>query len=199
VKAGERVNEALAKIDEANAQDPRMDLVDGEPFPRELNFSKRMIAWLERLVEEPSEELRLATRAYAIRRWKIPRDQFPMTTVGYHQWRNKLAQFHADETQTLLRAVGYPDQQIEKIKALITKKNWPQDDEACALEDASCLAFLEIKLAEYLDTWDKSKMLRILSGTIKKMTPAARTMALELKLPKREVELLLEANALATA
>lgn len=199
MNAKERLSQALAAIDQANTEDPRTDLVDGERCPRELNFSRRMSFWVKRLVENPSEQLLLATRAFAIRRWKISRDQYPMTTVGYHQWRNTLAQFHAEQTQTLLHAAGYPDPQIKKITDLITKKNWPGDDEACALEDASCLAFLEVKLCEYLDTWDKDKMLRILSGSIRKMTPAARTMALELDLPQRGRELLLEARELAVS
>ena len=41
-----------------------------------------------------------------------------------------------------------------------------------------------------MDEWEKSKALRILRGTFQKMTPDARTRALERNLGDRERELL---------
>ena len=122
----ERFSEAIKKIDAANQEDPRSEMVDGRPQPRELLFAQRVYQWVEQLAEAPSEELLLAARAHTLRRWMIPRDRYPMTTVGYHQWRNALAQFHADEAETILHAAGYPAEQIQSIKDFITKKNWPE-------------------------------------------------------------------------
>ncbi len=185
-----RFAEAIKKIDAANQEDPRSELVDGRPQPRELLFAQRVYRWVEQLAEDPSEELLLAARAHTLRRWMIPRDRYPMTTVGYHQWRNALAQFHADEAETILHAVGYPAEQIQSIRDFITKKNWPENKEACVLEDADCLVFLETKLADYIDAWEDSKTLRILRRTIRKMTPEGRTRAFQLTLGERERELL---------
>ena len=121
-----------------------------------------------------------------------------MTTVGYHQWRNALAQFHADEAETILHAAGYPAEQIQSIRDFITKKNWPENKEACVLEDADCLVFLETKLSDYIDDWQDTKTLRILQRTIRKMTPEARTRAFQLKLGERERELVHRAANPAT-
>lgn len=187
-------SDAIEAIDAANRDDPRTELVDGQQQPRELLFAQRVYAWVCDLVHEPSEELLLAARAHTLRRWHIPRDQYPKTTVGYHQWRNALAQFHAKEAESILRAVGYADKQVEKISALITKKNWPEDSEACALEDADCLVFLETKLANYMDDWEKDKALHILERTLRKMTPEARARANQIKLGQREQELLQRAK-----
>ena len=193
-----RFAEAIKKIDAANQEDPRSEMVDGRPQPRELLFAQRVYQWVEQLAEEPSEELLLAARAHTLRRWMIPRDRYPMTTVGYHQWRNALAQFHADEAETILHAAGYPAEQIQSIRDFITKKNWPEDKEACVLEDADCLVFLETKLSDYIDAWEDTKTLRILQRTIRKMTPEARTRAFQLKLGERERELVHRAANPAT-
>ena len=184
-----RFAEAIKKIDAANQEDPRSEMVDGRPQPRELLFAQRVYQWVEQLAEDPSEELLLAARAHTLRRWMIPRDRYPMTTVGYHHWRNALARFHADEAETILHAAGYPAEQIQSIRDFITKKNWPENKEACVLEDADCLVFLETKLSDYIDDWQDTKTLRILQRTIRKMTPEGRTQAFQLELGEREKEL----------
>lgn len=194
----ERFSEAIKEIDSANREDPRSETVDGRPQPRELLFAQRVYRWVEQLAENPSEELLLAARAHTLRRWLIPRDKYPKTTAGYHKWRDALAQFHADEAETILRTVGYSDEMIRKITAFITKKNWPEDKEACVLEDADCLVFLETKLADYMDEWEESKAMRILRRTIRKMTPAGRKRVSELKLGAREQELVRRAAMPAT-
>ncbi len=193
-----RFSEAIKKIDAANLEDPRSEMVDGHPQPRELLFAQRVYRWVEQLTEDPSEELLLAARAHTLRRWMIPRDRYPMTTVGYHQWRNALAQFHADEAETILHALGYPAEQIQSIRKFITKENWPENKEACVLEDADCLVFLETKLSDYIDAWEESKALRILRRTFRKMTPEARTRAFQLKLGERERDLVRRAANSAT-
>jgi len=175
-------DEAIERIDAANREDPRIEIFDGQPHPRELLFAQRVYEWVGRLAHDPSKELLLAARAHTLRRWRIPRDQYATTTLGYHQWRDALAAFHANEAESILVSVGFSEERVLKIKALITKKLWPADEEACVLEDADCLVFLETKLQNYMDTWEESKALRILVRTLRKMTPAGRAHAGELKL-----------------
>ncbi len=189
-----RFAEAIKRIDAANREDPRTELVDGKPQSRELLFAQRVYEWVRKLVDHPSEELLLAARAHTLRRWLIPRDRYPKTTVGYHQWRDALDEFHAGEAESILRAVGYSDEKIKKINAFITKKNWPEDNEARALEDADCLVFLETKLRNYIDDWEESKAVHILQRALRKMTPDGRARALELELGDRERELVRQAG-----
>ncbi len=186
----ERLAEAIKRIDAANKEDPRTELVDGRPESRELLFAQRVYEWVRKLVDDPSEELLLAARAHTLRRWLVPRERYPKTTVGYHQWRDALARFHAKEAEEILREVGYPADAIRWVKAFITKENWPAEPEACALEDADCLVFLETKLQNYVDEWEEEKTLRVLQRTLRKMTPDAREHALRLKLGERERDLL---------
>jgi hypothetical protein len=177
-------------MDAANAEDPRSVLVDGQPQPRELVFARNVYEWVRRLTPDASEELLLAARGHTLRRWAIPRDQYPQTTIGYHAWREALAQFHSQEAVAILQSLGYPRDKIERVRALITREKWPEDAEARVLEDADCLAFLEQKLAAYVDEWGEAKTIRILKRTMRKMTPQAVAEAARLSLGERERELL---------
>jgi len=190
-----RLAEAIRRIDDANAEDPRTEAADGVDQPRELLFARRVYEWVTRLVTDPPEALLLAARAHTLRRWMMPRDRYPMTNLGYHEWRDACATFHAQEAERILRDVGYPRTAIDRVTALITKQNWESDSEGRTLEDADCLAFLESKLHHYLDEWDEEKAIRILRRTLRKMTPQGRTLAAALKLDPRCLELLRRAGA----
>ena len=52
----QRFKEAIDRIDAANRDDLRTELVDGKPQPRELLFAQRVYAWVCKLVDDPSEE-----------------------------------------------------------------------------------------------------------------------------------------------
>ncbi len=190
-----RLTEALRQIDAANAEDPRVESVGGVDRPRELVFSNRVYQWVTRLVTHPGEELLLAARAHTLRRWMVPREGFPKTNPGYHEWRETCAAFHAREAERILCDAGYSQPTIDRVKTLITKKNWESDPEGRALEDADCLAFLEIKLRRYVRDWDDEKTVGILRGTLRKMTPQAVALAAKLELNPRCAELLRRAGA----
>lgn len=189
----DRFQEAIRMVDAANAEDSRTELLDGEARPRELLFATRVYDWVLRLVTDPSESLLLAARAHTVRRWRIPRDQYPKTTVGYHQWRDALAQFHAAQAAEILKTAGYGDDVIETVADLTTRKNFPGDADARTLEDADCLVFLETKLGDYLDEWDDRKTVNILARTLRKMTPEGRAQAFALALGAREQDLVRQA------
>ena len=87
----ERLAEAIKRIDSANKEDPRTELVDDRPESRELLFAQRVYEWVRRLVDDPSEELLLAARAHTLRRWLIPREGYAKTTMGYHLRRSRSA------------------------------------------------------------------------------------------------------------
>ena len=97
-----RFDDALARIDAVNAEDPRWD--GGEPS--ELVYAQRMTGWLERLAPDASEELRLAVRAQHIARWRLPRERFPEGRAGYKRWRSECARMHADVAGEILAEVG---------------------------------------------------------------------------------------------
>ncbi len=184
-------------MDDANAEDPRREVIDGIEQPRELHFARHVYDWVTRLVARPSEALLLAARGHTLRRWTVPRDSFPKDNPGYHQWRDACTSMHARETERILIDTDYPRDIIDRVNSLILRRNWQNDAEGRTLEDADCLAFLETKLARYLDDWDDEKTVNILRGTLRKMTPQAITLACSLNLDPRCADLLRRAAEFA--
>jgi hypothetical protein len=175
----EQFQAAIAAFDAANAEDPT--LVAGQPA--ELLYARRMTDCLNRLYSDADEILHLAARAQHIRRWTIPRSQYPMTRAGYHQWRTALYSFHAETAAEILRKVGYDEQTIARVRSLLRKEKLKTDPQTQKLEDVACLVFLENYFADFAPRHEEEKIIVILRRTWKKMSPHAQEAALKLPLP----------------
>ncbi|MCC6423001.1 MAG: DUF4202 domain-containing protein [Phycisphaerales bacterium] len=178
-----RFDRALSLIDAAHAEDSRQSTLDGKSIPTELLYARRLSGWLDRLHPDAGESLRLAVRAQHLRRWRIPRDQYPMDRAGYLKWRKDLAQFHAQQAGELLQQAGYEPDAIGRIQSLIRREKLKLDAESQAVEDVACLDFMEHDLAEFAVGRDQEQMRTILTRTWAKMSPQARQAALSIQLP----------------
>jgi hypothetical protein len=175
-----RFQEALRRFDEANAADPHLQEADGAAHPHEWLDAQRLHGWVMRLCPQAGEALQLASRCQHIRRWESPRDAYPMTRAGYHQWRTYLKKFHAETAGRILRECGYEEEMILRVQALNLKKNFPADPEAQTLEDALCLTFLQWEYAGFAGRFAPEKVVHILRRTWGKMSPRAHEEALRL-------------------
>jgi len=193
----ERFKRATARFDEENSHDPNHEMIDGVQRPRELIYAQWLTDWVLRLCPNASEELRLAARCQHLRRWEVPRNSYPMTRVGYLQWREGLKKFHAQRAGEILREVGYPEQIITRVQNLNLKKDFPKDPETRVLEDALCLVFLEHQFADLAAKTAEDKMINAVEKTWKKMTEQARARALELSYGEKEKKLIEKALAAA--
>ncbi len=187
----ERFKSAIRRFDTANAEDPHVEVVDGVSYPKELLYAQRMSTWLDRFAPDASEALQLAARCQHIRRWMIPRQDYPMDRRGYLQWRTALAKFHAETAAEILRAVGYEEATIGRVQSLLRKEGLKRDPEVQCLEDVICLVFLESYCADFAKHQDSAKMLPIIRKSWEKMSPHGREIARTLALP-REVQQLVE-------
>ncbi len=190
-----RLEKTLAAFDEANLQDPNIEMVDGKPVAKEWIYAQRMTTHLHRFCENPSEALQLAARSQHICRWKIPRRDYPMDKQGYKKWRLDLAQFHGDTAGAIMAAEGYDETMITRVKDLLLKRSLKRDDEVQALEDVICLVFIEFYLAEFASKHDEEKLIDIIRKTWNKMSEKGHAAAL--KLPLSEDMLALVGKALA--
>jgi hypothetical protein len=173
----------MARIDAANAEDPRRERGERGDEAKEVVYSRRMSRWLARLEPHASEALRLAARAQHLCRWKIERAAYPEGRQGYLRWRRDCAELHSRLAGEILAGVGYDDGTVDRVRDLVRKKGLPGDPEALALEDTACLVFLESELAAFAPKHDEAKLVRILERTWRKMSPRGRATALELDLP----------------
>ena len=181
-----RFTAAIAQFDAANSEDPAREAVDGLARPKALVYSYRLSALLARFVPDASEALELAARCQHLERWKISRDEYPMTREGYQAWRARQRDVHADRAGEILRDAGYDDGTISRVRALIRKERLKSDPEAQALEDVVALVFLESYLEDFVAThaYDEAKFIDILQKTARKMSARGRAAALsEIALP----------------
>ena len=176
-----RFTAAIERIDAANAQDPH---------GKELLYGQRMSAWLERMEPNASEALRLAARAQHLRRWAIPRSDYPMDRIGYLTWRTTLYKFHAAQVTELLRDVGYDEPTVARVAQLVRKEQIKSDPEAQTLEDVICLVFLENYFADFASTHEEGKVVEILRKTWKKMSHRGHELAAALPMSPAAARLL---------
>ena len=186
-----RFDDAIRRIDDANDADPNTLTVEGVPRPKEAAHAEMMTRWVRALRPEPGELLLLAARAHHIRRWERPRDAFPAGREGYLRWRTALQRFHADALGEIMADVGYAAADVKRAQDLVRKRGLGRDPDAQAMEDALCLVFMETQLADFAGQLDDDdRMVEVLAGTWRKMSPQGRAAAQALALEDRAARLL---------
>jgi hypothetical protein len=188
-----RLSRALERFQDAHHDDPRRIEVDGETVPWSVHYHRRLQHWVLRFDPGASEALRLAAACQHIRRWEIPRSDYGAGRRGYRRWRSHLAKIHAEIARDVLGDVGYGEETIARVEALLRKIGLGRDDEVQLFEDAICMVFFENEYVDLAAKHGDEKMVEILSRTWAKMSEtgrrAAREMALEMpERPRRLLE-----------
>lgn len=173
-----RFEETIREFDAINSQDPHKEIENGKEMPKELLYGHRMTKTLEEFYPEASEELRLAARCQHIKRWAIPRENYPMDRKGYLLWRTKLKKFHGELAASIMKKHGYDDLAIQKVTDLLEKKRLRTDKEAQALEDVVCLVFLKYYFDDFITKHDEQKLVDIVKKTWNKMSDDGHKAAL---------------------
>lgn len=177
-----RCEQALVKSDAVNATDPNQDVCEGVIYPKELLYSKRMTAMLKHFEPDASEALQLAAHCQHICRWKIPRNNYSMDRVGYKCWRIELYKFHGEITGEIMREVGYDEDMIAYVQALLRKEKLKTNPESQILEDVVGLVFLQYYLVGFVNKYnyfEEEKLHNILRKTWKKMSEKGHITALK--------------------
>lgn len=194
----DRFAAAQAAFAAAHAEDPRA--VEGVPYS--LRYHEHVARWVDALDPAAPEVVRLAARCQHIRRWQVPRADFPEGRDGYKRWRSTLAQRHASDAEQILGDVGYDDQTIARVRDLLIKKRLRTDPLVQLLEDAVCLTFIELEFAAFAAKHDDEKVRQIVRKTWAKMSEHGHAQALALverlaASPNAPPQLALIAEALA--
>lgn len=194
----QRFRQAISLFDAANAADPNLEDDAGQARPKELLYAERMSAMLARFAPEASEAVQLAVRAQHIKRWTVPRSTYPMTPIGYKQWRTGLYQFHAETAGALMQQAGYDAESIERVQRIVAKKGIKANEETQLMEDVVALVFLEHYLTGFAalhPEYDETKWCDIIRKTWQKMSAQGRAFALsgEIHLPESLTPLIVKA------
>ena len=192
----EKFDRAVALMDEANSEDPNSDTdLDGKEWPKELLYSHRMADMLGRYKPDADDVAKLAIRAQHIQRWKSPREDYPMDRIGYLKWRTDLYKFHANTAGELMLQAGYSEDEVERAKKMVGKKNIKHNPDTQLLEDVTDLVFIEHYMLEFAGKhpeYDEAKWIDIVQKTWKKMSDEAHEFALggNIKLPESLIPLI---------
>jgi hypothetical protein len=195
-QSSERFKATIAEIDAANAGDPRTIAVDGAMQPYEVVYSERMTERLSAMYPEASELLHIAARGQHIRRFDIPRTNFPEGREGYNQWRRSCREHHARLLGEIMRRHRYDARDIDHVAKLVKKEQLKKDKESQALENVVDVVFLEHYFEEFYGKYshyDDAKIIDIIGKTLRKMSPKGHQAALALELPERTRRLVLAA------
>lgn len=178
-----RLDATLADIDAVNAADPNTLCVRGVDRPKALGEAELATDWIERLVADPSDALRIAVRGHHIRRWTVPRSTYPDGRASYLKWRRDLHDIHARDLAGVMTAHGWDDATTARVHDLVNKRGLGriEDDELQAFEDALCLVFIETQYDELADRLDDDTMTGVVDKTLKKMSPEAQALAATLR------------------
>jgi len=186
----DRYGVATAAIDAANLDDPTSIIVRGERQPLALVHGRLAVEWVLTLHPEAPDEWLLAARAHHLRRWEVPRSQYPDGKAGYLRWKRDQRQRHGREVALLLIDVGYTADEVERVQALVRRDDLAGDAGSQAVEDAACLVFIETQLAEVSTKLDHDHLVDVIRKTAKKMSPAALDSVASIPLGVAERDLL---------
>ena len=191
-----RFENAVAGFDLFHREDPLTAPLDGEQVPRELAYARWMAAWVERLDPEAGEILLLAAHCQHLRRFQLPRTDYPAGRKGYLAWRRAAALEHSRLAGAVLRDAGYRRERIERVQNLVLKRaSRSSPAEAQTLEDAACLVFLEHDLEVLASRLGREKTAEVLARTWQKMSEAGREAAAGLDLKPEAALLVASAQA----
>ena len=170
-----RLEPAIAAIDQANADDPNVLVVDGVARPKEQAHAEMMTAWVLRLDPDADEVQLLAARAHHLRRWTSPRTDYPDGRPGYLRWRTALKARHADDVGAILEGQGYDSEDIDRVQSIIRKEHLRTDPATQTHEDALCLTFLQTQFTELADKLGDERTVEVVRKTLAKMSDQGRS------------------------
>ena len=186
----DRLRAALDAIDAANADDPHTIEVGGEIRPKEQAHAELMTEWVQRLDPDAHDAQLVAARAHHLRRWALPRSDYPEGRAGYLRWRTAQAKRHAADVADIVTTVGYDDAFAADVSAIVAKRGLATDPRVQTHEDALCLVFLQTQFEALADKLGDNHMAEVLAKTLAKMSPTARRIAQDLDLSERAAALL---------
>ena len=144
-------------------------------MPLALAQGRRAEEWVVQLDPAASDALRLAARAHHLRRWGLPRSDYPEGRAGYLRWRKAQRDRHARDLVAILDGAGVDGSVSARAAQIVTKRGLGSDPEVQVFEDAVSLTFLETELRPVLDRLDDdAKAADIVAKTLAKMSSAGR-------------------------
>ncbi len=161
-------------IDRANADDPHLIEYEGVPEPLARLHGTLAARFVLDLDPHADEGVLVAARGHHLRRWQLPRSDYPDGRAGYLRWRRDQKVRHAHDIAALLSGLGWQQEAIADVQALVRRDGLGTDPRAQLVEDAACLVFLVTQLDDLLQRVAAERMDEVIRRTAAKMSASAR-------------------------
>lgn len=176
---------AFQKFDAYNHKDPHTFIWGDLSYPQEYFLALKLYEWVLKLNPDAGEELLLASRSQHIGRWEIPRESYPEGREAYLKWRKDLSLFHAEKASSVMKELGYNDEQIARVRQIILKQKLKVDADVQTMENALCLVFLEFQYEDFFPKYQAEKVINILRKSLLKMDSHGHQFALTLNFSEK--------------
>jgi len=175
---------ATEALKAAHLQDSNRELIGYEEVSTEWLYVSRLLDCLQTVYPDASEPLTIAAYCQHLFRWEIKRTAYPEGRIGYYQWRNFLGDYQAEKAAVLLESIGYSNDFIQEVLAILKKLNISRLEESQKLEDVVCLVFLEHYMNDFIQGKTEAQLIQIVQKTWNKMSDHGHRIALQLNLPE---------------
>jgi len=176
--------QAREGIGKMHSEDLTFELENGESYPAEVLYSARMLAMLEIVNPQSTYLLKLAAQCQHLKRWGVPRANYPFDRRGYHQWRRVVMEYQLQQTNEILTEVGMESESILIITEALRNQGNKEDVNAQIILDTACLVFLKWYLQPFAAKHEQTKVADILKKTLRKMSDKALVLLKFLEFPK---------------
>lgn len=170
--------QAIERFLAIGAGDPRRRDEAGVSEPHQIVEGRLFGHYVRRLVSEPSLALHLACYCQHLGRWLMPRTDFPEGREGYLRWRKAASKRSAEQVREILESTGCPNALVAAVVAIVAKEGRTLGSDTQHMEDALCLTFLRLDAPDFAAAHPLDEVMRVLQRTWRKMSPAARRLAL---------------------
>jgi len=159
------------------------EMEDGTFYPSELLYGKRMLAILEMVYLDSSYTIKLAVQCQHLKRWGIPRSDYPYDRRGYHEWRRVVMEYQLEQTQLILSNVNIEAVDIQFILNVLRNQGDKSNPDSQIIMDTACLVFLKWYMEAFAIKHESEKVLDILKKTMRKMSETGLYLISRLDLP----------------
>ena len=179
----ELYHKAIAEIEKAHAEDGSKEIENGASYPSEVLYGRRMLSVLEMVSPDSSLAMKLAVQCQHIKRWGIPRSNYPFDRRGYHQWRRVVMDYQLQQAHLLLSAANIDETDILWVLNALKNQGDKSNPESQIIMDTACLVFLKWYMESFAAKHENEKVIDILKKTIRKMSVEGLDLIPKLDLP----------------
>jgi len=147
----DKLEKAMALIDEANSKDPSRVTWEGEKVPYRLLYSQWLTEWVQKMDPKASDELLLLARGRNVEGWRlseIKRDDYAPNTAGVRQWEMDRRKWQAGRLVSIMKDAGYSEASCKLVEDVMADKGIPDPRDIRVYDLVGPLGMINYRLLE---------------------------------------------------